>query len=63
MSKKWFIRELVGFILHKPEETLFLVMGLLEIFNRIGGELKCESEISIKDFTWYLCQTISSNQS
>lgn len=37
-------------------------MGLLDIFNRIVAEVKTDSEITVKDFTWFLCQSISSKQ-
>lgn len=38
-------------------------MGLLEVFGRIARELKSEGEIELKDFTSFLCNSISSSPS
>ena len=55
-----FIKIMVQFVLHPRDETLFLVMSLIEVFGRIADEGRKErEEISVKDFTQHICNIIS----
>jgi hypothetical protein len=57
-----FVREMTCFILHSPDETLFLVMSLVELFGKVADQGSSEGKISLKDFTGYICEGISGKQ-
>lgn len=62
LNKNSFVRHLATFVPHRPDETLFLVMSLLAVFEKLAQQTK-EGELSVKDFTQYLCEIIANRDS
>jgi hypothetical protein len=51
-----FVRLAINIIPHNPEETLFLIMSVIELFKAISQNSLGESTISYQDFLTYITE-------
>lgn len=54
-----FVRLFLSVVTHKPDETLYLTMSLVNLYKKIKEETNNEKGVKFSDFTTFLCNVLN----